>query len=130
MKADTCDFKDANAIEEQIREQVIEKCHSNQLSRKFLAKGRALTLAQLQDTARTFEDSERSVRSMAGLRAEVKKVSIDSRRSYLAAAKYKEGRSSSKQICFACGRTGHIAKDPQCPAKNQKCRKCHMKGHF
>ena len=46
MKADTCDFKDANAIEEQIREQVIEKCLSNQLRRKLLAKERTLTLAQ------------------------------------------------------------------------------------
>ena len=67
---------------------------------------------------------------MEGLRADVNKVSIDSRRSYQTAAKYKEGRSSSKQISFACGRTGHIAKDPQCPAKNQNCRKCHLMVHF
>ena len=133
MKADTCDFADANAINEQIREQVIEKCLSNQLRRKLLEKGRTLTLEQLQDTARTFEDSEKSARSMEGIRAEVNKVSIGSRRSYAAGAKPKEGRSTStggKYICFAYGHSGHIAKDPQCPAKNQKCRKCHMIGNF
>lgn len=70
---------------------------------------------------------------MEGIRAEVNKVSIGIRQSYAAGAKPKEGRSTStggKYICFACGHSGHIAKDPQCPAKNQKCRKCHMIGHF
>ena len=130
MKADTYDFIDANAIEEQLREQVIEKCHSNQLSHKLLAKGRTLTLAQLQDTSRTFEDSERSARSMEG--------GLASRltRCRLTVGGAIQLQQSTKRvvhqvnISFACGRTGHIAKDPQCPAKNQKCRKWHMMGHF
>ena len=32
--------------------------------------------------------------------------------------------------CFRCGKTGHYAKSPKCPAKSAECNKCHKKGHF
>ena len=38
------------------------------------------------------------------------------------------GQSTIK--CYAYGYTGHIKKDPQCPAKDRKCRKCKKIGHF
>ena len=37
--ARTCEFGDANAVEEQIRDQVINKCLSHELRRKLLQKG-------------------------------------------------------------------------------------------
>ena len=32
--------------------------------------------------------------------------------------------------CYRCGRQGHQAKDKNCPALNQTCRKCSKTGHF
>ena len=32
--------------------------------------------------------------------------------------------------CYRCGRQGHQAKDKNCPAHNQTCRRCSKTGHF
>ncbi|KAJ8018643.1 hypothetical protein HOLleu_43268 [Holothuria leucospilota] len=34
------------------------------------------------------------------------------------------------KTCFRCGNEGHIARDPNCPAKEATCNKCKLKGHF
>lgn len=120
MKADTCDLNDANADEEHIREQVVEKFLSNQLRRKLLEKGRIRNFAQLQDTGRTYEDSERSARSMEGLRAEVDKVSLTVGGATRLQRRRGSFKSYGRQICYACGHSGHIAKDPRCPAKKSE----------
>ena len=49
QRADYCDFGDK--MNEQIRDQVIDKCVSHQLRRKLLEKGKNLTLDQLQSIA-------------------------------------------------------------------------------
>ena len=56
-RAEYCEFGDAK--DENIRDQVIEKCISSRLRRKLLEKGRELTLEQLQNTARSMEASDR-----------------------------------------------------------------------
>ncbi|XP_055589952.1 uncharacterized protein LOC129742133 [Uranotaenia lowii] len=32
--------------------------------------------------------------------------------------------------CYRCGQKSHYGNDPQCPAKDEKCRKCKRVGHF
>ena len=32
--------------------------------------------------------------------------------------------------CYACGRRGHFAGNPNCPARGKKCSKCTKRGHF
>jgi len=59
QKARTCEFRDVNAVEEQIRDQVINKCLSHERRRKLLQKGQALTLQRLRDIARAMEESEK-----------------------------------------------------------------------
>ena len=66
QKARTCEFGDANAVEEQIRDQVINKCLSHELRRKLLQKGQALTLQRLREIARAMEESEKQARSIEG----------------------------------------------------------------
>ena len=38
--------------------------------------------------------------------------------------------TAKKGKCFRCGREGHHAKDKECPARNETCRKCNKVGHF
>lgn len=35
-----------------------------------------------------------------------------------------------KGECFRCGHSGHYANDEDCPARDKKCEKCHLLGHF
>ncbi|KAL9967182.1 hypothetical protein ACROYT_G025359 [Oculina patagonica] len=71
QKAQTCEFGDGAAVDEQIRDQVISKCLSHELRRKLLQKGRALTLPQLREIARSMEESEKQARSIEGASDEV-----------------------------------------------------------
>ena len=56
-RAEYCEF--GVAKDENISDQVIEKCMSSRLRRKLLEKGRGLTLEQLQTAARSMEASHR-----------------------------------------------------------------------
>lgn len=63
QKAEHCNFDNAD---EQIRDQVIEKCRSSHLRRKLLEKGGDLTLEQTLTTARAFEQSQQQTSGMEG----------------------------------------------------------------
>ncbi|CAG2207858.1 unnamed protein product [Mytilus edulis] len=110
QRADTCDFGNQNAIDERIRDQIIDKCLSHHLRRKLLEKGRTLTLANVRSIAKAMEDSERQAKSIEG-QGQVNMI-------------------QSKATCYSCGREGHIRTDPSCPARGKKCRKCKIVGHF
>ena len=64
QKAKACEFEDAGAVEEQIRDQVINKCLSHELRRKLLQKGQALTLQRSREIARAMEESEKQAHSI------------------------------------------------------------------
>nr|XP_022310912.1 uncharacterized protein LOC111116221 [Crassostrea virginica] len=63
QKAEHCNFDNAD---EQIRDQVIEKCRSSHLRRKLLEKGGDLTLEQTLTTARAFEQSQQQASGIEG----------------------------------------------------------------
>ena len=147
QQAAVCEFIN---VDEQIRDQIIEKCHSNRLRTKLLERGQALTLSELRSTAATFEMTERQSKHMAqdgvaGGRSSVN--AIDSRnlkgrrpQSYQgqrAARAADQGQraaraaqAESNRKCFRCNRVGHFAKDQQCPARGKTCNNCGKTGHF
>ena len=49
IQAETCEFCDRVAVNEQIRDQVIDKCMSHSLRRKLLEKGRTLQLDRVKE---------------------------------------------------------------------------------
>ena len=76
QKAEPCEFGNNNAVEIQIRDQVIKKCKSHKLRRKLLEKGRDLSLRQLRDISRAFEDSEQQATMIEGAAQEENKLSV------------------------------------------------------
>ena len=117
-KARTCEFGDANAVEEQIRDQVINKCLSHELRRKLRQKGQPLTLQRLREIARAMEESEKQARSIEGGSDASNGVnSVDGK------VDRKEDLSTRNVKCFCCGNVGHKASDHQYPARGKQCRK-------
>ena len=99
---------------------------SHELRRKLLQKGRALTLPQLREIARSMEESEKQARSIEGASGEVSSEvnSVSGRPDY-------KGDASTRNVkCFCCGNVGHKANDHRCPARGKQCRWCKGTGHF
>ena len=126
QKAQSCEFRDAAAVDEQIRDQVISKCLSHNIRQKLLEKGKILTLQQLREIARVMEDSEKQARKIESAANEVNRVSVNSN----GKGNPRVGRKQSTVRCFCCGNVGHKANDKVCPARGKRCRKCNNLGHF
>ncbi|KAK6192673.1 hypothetical protein SNE40_004107 [Patella caerulea] len=135
--SESCQFGDLGAVNERIRDHVIDKCCSSQLRRKLLERGTDLTLSQLRETARVFEETERQMASIDGIKSEIQKLTVSGNGNkgqghdnpYRENYHYDRGKSN-KFRCYSCGYEGHTLKDPKCPARGQRCRKCKGVGHF
>ena len=75
-----------------------------------------MTLKQVQDIARAFEDADVQAKSIEDLRTDVNRISLDRgamHKSFNADSdwrgRYKTDTHGSKQYCFACGYQGHKA---------------------
>ncbi|XP_053606236.1 uncharacterized protein K02A2.6-like [Plodia interpunctella] len=116
-QAKYCEFSNTDEV---VRDQLIEKCVNKDLKRKFLKKGKDLTLTRALELARLFEldnlmfSSEEKEEKVKQEETSVNKVH--------------QGQSFIS--CYRCGRRGHIAKDSKCPAAAEQCDKCGIKGHF
>ena len=45
-------------------------------------------------------------------------------------ANFNKPKSYNQEKCFRCGKTGHRAKNLNCPARNRECFKCNKTGHY
>ncbi|KAL9988936.1 hypothetical protein ACROYT_G003432 [Oculina patagonica] len=123
-QAANCEF--GTSKNEQIRDQIIDKCKFTELRRKLLAKGQDLTLTETQKIARSLEVSqtqERQIKGHAG--ATVSAIKEDNK------PKSSDKSDQTKSLkCYRRRRSGHFARDKHCPARSQTCTKCHMTRHF
>ena len=127
----SCEFNDSN---DRIRDQVVQKCTSTTLRRKFLTE-KDLTLEKVLDIASTFERAQNSATQMEnGVNGQVPEAgsTFQVRRPERRRDDHRgQGAQPCAHIeCYSCGRKGHRSKDPTCPAKSAKCHKCQNKGHF
>ena len=125
QNAETCEF---TKVEEHIRDQIIEKCNSNVLRQKFLEKGKELNLEMLRKIARSYETAVAQIKNF-GKPEEVKQEERENVNRLLKKssagrfANFNKPKSYNQEKCFRCGKTGHRAKNLNCPARNRECFK-------
>ena len=149
QRSATCDF--GTKEEEHIRDQLIDKCHSSKLRRKFLELDGTVTLQQLLKVARAQEAVDRQMEVMgddklttavaaANQANEIQEVNAareenDHRRGTANQGVYtgrgrRNTNSQTRKECYNCGGLGHFARDDLCPARGRLCNQCGRMGHF
>ena len=128
---DGCEFHDTNIA---IRDQVVEKCKSEKLQRKFLEKGDTLTLDELLKVAAHFEDVEMQLRDMK-LKNETESVAFVKKNKRTQPkqphlfTKSNPAKSGQKGHCYRCGGEDHYGSSPNCPARGVQCQRCSGYNH-
>ena len=115
-----CNF--GTTLEENLRDQLIEKLPDVELKKKLLEINN-ITLEAAMDKVRKWETSREQASQMvtpcqepgAGTNA----VEESPRRG-----------TKGKSACFNCGKEGHFAQSKSCPARGRKCSNCGKYGHY
>lgn len=143
QKTLSCEFTD---VDNQIRDQVIDKCLESGIRRKFLEKQDA-TLKDLQDIAQVYESVESQMKSMSvsecnvvaktggaipksGRRPGSAWKKFDNKSENKTDYKSDSSKSRPRFRCYRCDGVGHFARDLKCPARQSTCTKCKLKGHY
>lgn len=131
--ADTCEFRDTK--EDNIRDQVVEKCRSHQL-RKRLLREDDLQLSDVLSIARAMEAADSQAEQIQPSTATTVNHDVCSIKSKQHAhygrrnAKRSLPNKDDKQRqCYRCGRLDHFAKNCDV-TRGKTCNKCGMQGHF
>lgn len=114
-QADKCKFSN---IEENLIDQITEKCSSAELRKKILISGDKATLETILTEANTLEAVNRQ---LEGFYDKTTTSVIN---------KIETKRQSYTKNCTRCGYNDHLPEDKMCPARNKKCTKCGYIGHF
>ena len=133
IAARDCKYGDDDAVDAQIRDEVIYKCQSDTIRRKLLDEGGDLRLKRVLEVAAHEEEIEAQMSRMS-----VTPVtgSVNRVRSYTKKGKNvgkfreKSGKSNFNNACYRCGEIGHFGRDASCPARGKTCLKCGGKDHF
>lgn len=146
-----CEF--GSQTNENIKDQIIEKCGSVALRRRILERG-DLTLSEVETLAAPFEAVEEQEKAFRGQDERPaartfdtavntisdRKRSVNGRRGWSSDRNYGRSwdrwdsgngsqRNEKLEKCSECGRKGH-RDDSECPAKEKKCFRCDAIGHF
>ena len=115
-----CNF--GATLEENLRDQLIEKLSDVELKKKLLEVNN-ITLEAAMDKVRKWEASREQASQMVTPNQESGAGTN--------AVEENPGRGTKgKRVCFNCGKEGHFAQSKTCPARGRKCNKCGKYGHY
>lgn len=99
------------AVDEQLMDQIIEKCESVELRKIVLTLGDdKISLDKIISVANSLKMVDSKVQSINRLETY-------------------ERKNSTNLVCPRCGGS-HTGESKICPARNKKCLKCEYEGHF
>ena len=134
QRAASCDFGESQ--DDYICDQLIDKCYSSNLRRKFLEQDGPVTLDSLLKVGRALEAVTRQLKEMeansnssqvntVGGKNAARGRNAGGARNVGDVRKAFGGKKIKKpKICYGCGREGHFAGDKKCPARDQAGSKC------
>ncbi|KAI8511852.1 hypothetical protein Bbelb_109520 [Branchiostoma belcheri] len=122
-----CDFKDQDTQDEMVLDRLVFGTNNENIRLKLIDKGSELKLSDAIDTARTYEVSQSTLKSIQPVAAHE-----DSHRKKGTNPAWRQTRTGQTEqrnnSCGKCGRD-HKASDT-CSASGQSCRKCGRRNHF
>ena len=127
QQANLCSFGDS--CDEMIRDQIIAAVPQLELKKKLLETV-GLTLAACLQQGAIFEATKQQVSLMSPSDVHAVTRGRISFRSQGQGRAHASPGPTGERRCFRCNRTGHLARDPTCPARDQKCSKCSKVGHL
>ena len=129
-QAGKCDFTNS---EEQLIDQIVEKCASSELRKKILTIGHSITLDRIIIEANTLEAVDHQLEGYGQSKSTILNNSNNNNSEVNTIRNNSAKASSSKQADNKCGRCGynaHTLPNQECPAKRKNCHSCGKLGHF
>ncbi|XP_049886606.1 uncharacterized protein LOC126381111 [Pectinophora gossypiella] len=123
QQADKCQFQDKN---DNIIDQITEKCAQTELRKKILQIGDEITLDKIISEANTLEAVNKQMEGFNNknnTEQGINKIDSRSKRTF-------NNNKIHRTGCGRCGNPKHLSHDARCPAKEKDCLKCGLKGHF
>nr|CAI5853463.1 unnamed protein product [Callosobruchus analis] len=118
QQADKCQFRDKD---DHIVDPITEKCSSNELRKRMLQTGDAITLNIIIAEANALEAVNRQMEEFGNKFEGNQSVNkIDSRSHKV--------WTTNRTGCRRCGNPKHTSQDAKCPAKERSCLKCGLSG--
>lgn len=114
-----CKF--ASAEDDNIIDQVVEKCYSMELKKRILTLGDDVTLDKVIYEANAIESVQRQLSDYGSNNSRPTNVinKIETKR-----------ENTNNKCCSRCGNEKHNSDSRLCPARDRKCSKCGYIGHY
>ena len=136
--AKNCDY--GTATVNQIRDEILQKCKSNDMRLKLLEEGAGLTLARTLELGQQCEKVEAQMASLL-LQSTQHSCSNDHPVNRIAPTTNSRDQRprnlrrprvilQKESTCYQCGKTGHYSRDPTCPARSKTSSHCGGPNHF
>lgn len=126
-QADKCQYADK---EENLIDQIVEKSRSAELRKKILSAGDSVTLQQVITIAITLETVNRQLDTFDKPGSSKISDPIKSDINKLDTRKSTRTNQSFSKTCYRCGSSKHLSFDDKCPAREKKCARCGIIGHY
>jgi hypothetical protein len=119
-------------LSESLMDKLVVSVNSDRLREKFLSEGDRLTYDRALEIGRAFETAGSAAKelSTSSRAPRVDIVSFRGRGVIHGSSAHRGARSDTPILCYRCNRAGHLSNSQQCPARNDTCRNCGIRGHF